>query len=613
MTMYVYVSVAQVAKVVGGVLLAYVAARIAMWLSSEELWMRIPSVSVPAELGEPPVKGRKFDLRAHERKQDLSVVKCWDPASLDDLGVVAVTTNVEELIARAGEAQAEWAASPWSQRRKLLRTLLKWCVAEQATIAKVAARDSGKTLTDAVFGEILVTCEKLQWLAANCESVLKTEFREPGTTVMFTKKVKVEYRPVGVVLAIVPWNYPFHNVLNPASAALAAGNAIVIKVSEYASWSTAYIGEGIRRCLAACGAPEDLVQFAHGFADVGSKLVKSPKVDKIIFVGSPQVGIKVMEAAAANLTPVVLELGGKDPFVVCGDVRKTELERIVQIALRGVFQSMGQNCAGPERFFVAKEVYEDFCAQVAEITKRMTLGASVVSSDSSSPVVVDCGAVTMGTPALRRLQDLVDDAVKKGATVLVGGDWSESSSSSSSKYPPSFYPPTILRDVPSSSAKIAQDEIFGPIMCIFEPCTSDDDAIARANDCAFALSSCAFAQDPRRASRVASQLKAGMSSVNDLEGTTYLSQSLPFGGLGFSGFDRFAGPEGLRGLCNVRSVCEDKFPTLLRTAIPGPIQYPCAATKKHKPHIFAQGIVQLFYGDGIIDKLRGIAKIISAS
>jgi acyl-CoA reductase-like NAD-dependent aldehyde dehydrogenase len=141
----------------------------------------------------------------------------------------------------------------------------------------------------------------------------------------------------------------------------------------------------------------------------------------------------------------------------------------------------------------------------------------------------------------------------------------------------SFYPPTILADVPEN-AIIAQEEIFGPIMCIFKvKGNSDDEAIRMANNCEFALSSCAFSGSYKRAAKVASQLHAGMSAVNDLEGCTYMSQSLPFGGCKKSGYDRFAGPEGLRGLCSIRSVCEDLIP-FLRNGIPPPMQYPATGT-----------------------------------
>lgn len=549
-------------------------------------------IVVPDELRKG--KGVAFDLKSHEEKWrvDQSVVKCWDPATLEYLGEINATTpsGVSATIERARKAQREWAKSSFSTRRRLLKTMLKFCVENQMEIAEVACRDSGKTLTDAVFGEILVTCEKLKWLTENAESVLARESRGAGTPVVFTKSVYVEYAPLGVIGAIVPWNYPFHNVMNPVSAALVSGNAIVVKVSEYASWSTKYYGAFLKRALEAVGAPTDLVQFVHGYGATGSALVEGG-CDKIIFVGSPQVGKKVMEAASKNLTPVVLELGGKDPFVICDDVN--DMDRIVQVALRGVFQSMGQNCAGPERFFVARKVYEEFCEKVQKVATQLKLGSSIKDH------TVDCGAVTMGSASKTRLQALVDDAVSKGAIVLAGGKLIEKGS---------FYPPTVLKNVPMT-AKIAQEEIFGPIMCIFVPHDTDDEAVERANDCGFALSSCAFAGSFSRAQNVASRLKAGMCAVNDLEGTTYLSQSLPFGGLGLSGFDRFAGPEGLRGMCSIRSVCVDKL-SFLKTSIPAPMQYP---STKGKGHVFAMAVVQLFYSDAITSKITAIIKLIKAS
>mmetsp|Transcript_23476 Transcript_23476/g.73501 ORF Transcript_23476/g.73501 Transcript_23476/m.73501 type:complete len:595 (+) Transcript_23476:91-1875(+) len=593
--MLVEVDVAWVAAVVLGVVAVYVTPKVVRRL----LEKGGVAISVPASLGEAPSGGKKFDLAAHQRamasgRADLRVVKCWDPATLDDLGEVRATRpeEVREAVARARRAQAEWRESSFATRRQLLRTMLKFCVEHQMEIARVACRDSGKTLTDAVFGEILVTCEKLKWLIENSEAVLAPEARAAGTPVVFTKSVRVESPPLGVIGAIVPWNYPFHNVMNPVSAALAAGDAIVVKVSEYASWSTRYYGAMLEAALAAVGAPRDLVQFVHGYGATGEALVAGG-CDKIIFVGSPQVGRKVMETASKSLTPVVLELGGKDPFVVCDDVDAAELDRLAQIALRGVFQSMGQNCAGPERFFVARRVYDAFCDRIERVATRLKTGASLADP------TVDCGAVTMGALSQRRLQALVDDALAKGAVLLAGGAIPTDGSS--------FYPPTVLKNVPAS-AELARAEIFGPIMCIFDPHDSDEEAIAKANDCQFALSSCAFAKDAARALRVASKLKAGMSAVNDLEGTTYLSQSLPFGGLGLSGFDRFAGPEGLRGMCAVRSVCVDKLPAL-RTAIPAPMQYP----SKGKGHIFAMAIVQLFYAPSLLDRFTAIFRIIKAS
>jgi acyl-CoA reductase-like NAD-dependent aldehyde dehydrogenase len=187
-----------------------------------------------------------------------------------------------------------------------------------------------------------------------------------------------------------------------------------------------------------------------GYGATGAALVTSG-VDKIIFVGSPEIGAIVARAASASLTPVVLELGGKDPFVVCEDA---DVDGIVQIACRGVWQNMGQNCAGPERFFIYDGVYDRFCDGVVSIVDQMKTGPSLGDPE------VDCGAICMGPSQIEKYQALVDDAVKKGARCLSGGKIPKKRTALSKG---SFYPPTVLADVPEN-AEIAQKEIFGPIM-----------------------------------------------------------------------------------------------------------------------------------------------------
>ena len=282
-------------------------------------------------------------------------------------------------------------------------------------------------------------------------------------------------------------------------------------------------------------------------------------------------------------------VGGKDPFVVCDDA---DISGIIQTACRGVWQNMGQNCAGPERFFIYEKVYQEFCDGVTKIVKGMKTGSSLGDE------YVDCGAITMGPKQLLAYQRLVDDAVAKGAKVLAGG-YVPSSNDPLSKG--CFYPPTILADV-TEDAIIAQEEIFGPIMCIFKvKGNSDSEAIRMANNCDFALSSCVFSGDAARASKIAKQVHAGMSSVNDLEGCTYMSQSLPFGGFKKSGYDRFAGPEGLRGLCLIRSVCEDLIP-FIRNSIPPPMNYPSTGVG----HKFAQGLIHMFYNTSLLGNIQGM-------
>ena len=409
----------------------------------------------PDEINETLEGYPKFDPSKLVGEQ--TKVYMWDPSTMDYLGETKAMSEVDvkKVVDSARVAQKVWSKSSFAKRRLLMRTMLRYITENQENCARVAVRDSGKTLLDALIGEVLVTCEKLTWLASSGEQYLVPENRDTGRMMMM-KRVYVEYIPLGVIGAIVPWNYPFHNVFNPVSAALFSGNAIVIKVSEYASWSIRYYKAIIDACLDAVGAPRDLVQFVVGYGATGSALVTSG-VDKVIFVGSPAVGAIVAKTAANNLTPVVLELGGKDPFVVCDDA---DVKSIVQTACRGVWQNMGQNCAGPERFFVYEKVFDEFCDGVTRIVKEMKIGPSL--GDAS----IDCGAICMGPRQMLHYQKLVDDAVIKGAKLLAGG-FIPSADSPLSKG--SFYPPTILADIPEN-ALIAQEEIFGPIMAIFKVC-----------------------------------------------------------------------------------------------------------------------------------------------
>ena len=212
---------------------------------------------------------------------------------------------MNDVVAKARAAGQEWRHSSFAQRKRLLNIILKYTLENQEEICRISAADSGKPMVDAAFGELIVTCEKIHWLINEGEQWLKPESRSAGR-MMFYKKARVEYVPLGVVGAIVPFNYPFHNIFNPLTAAVYAGNAIVIKVSEHGSWSALHYKKAIDAALAAAGAPADLVQIITGYGDAGHALVTSG-VDKLIFVGSTGVGRRVMEAAAANLTPVVGE------------------------------------------------------------------------------------------------------------------------------------------------------------------------------------------------------------------------------------------------------------------------------------------------------------------
>ena len=569
-------------------LASFAALALALFLAAKALLApRVPAIAValtPEERDGMPGKPRWVPGTPFPK----DTIPCYDPGSLEMLGPnmrADTAADVRAKIARAREAQKVWAESSFATRRLLLQTIARFVLETQDDICRVSARDSGKPLVDAAFGEILVTLEKIKWLLRDGERWLRPEKRSAGL-MMFYKHARVEYRPVGVMGAIVPWNYPFHNVFNPLLANVFAGNALVVKVSEHASWSSLYYGRAIEACLEAAGAPKDLVQIVHGYAEAGNAVVTGGS-DKVVFVGSTGVGRAVMRAAADTLTPVVLELGGKDPFVVLDDA---DLSQCVPMALRGAFQSCGQNCAGAERFYVQAKVHDAFVEKVMLAANQLRQGWAL------SPGV-DCGAMCMPGQAAY-VHGLVADAVAKGAKVLRGGELPDPAAAGGQ-----FYPPTVLVGV-DHSMRIMREEVFGPVLAIVKFDT-DDEAVALANDCAFGLGSNVFGSK-RRARAVGNRLDAGMTTVNDFC-ATYMAQSLPFGGVKESGFDRFAGIEGLRGCCHVKSVVVDGIPGI-RTDIPPPLRYPV------KPNAFAfcKSLCHMFFGLGLAEKVAGLGMLLKA-
>ncbi|CAM8977895.1 unnamed protein product [Rhodiola kirilowii] len=491
-----------------------------------------------------PPRGRQSDK-----------VQCYEPATMKYLGFFPALTpaEVKEHVAHARKAQKIWALSTFKQRRQFVRILLKYIIEHQDLICEISSRDTGKTMVDASLGEIMTTCEKLTWLLAEGEKWLKPEYRSSGRS-MIHKSSRVEFHPLGVVGAIVSWNYPFHNIFNPMLAAVFSGNAVVIKVSEHASWSGCFYSRIIQAALAAVGAPENLVNVITGFAETGEALVSS--VDKIIFVGSPGVGKMIMRKASETLIPVTLELGGKDAFIVCEDV---DVSHVAQIAVRAALQSSGQNCAGAERFYVHQGIYSAFVGEVAKIVKSVTAGPPLAGK-------FDMGAIC-------------GDAVDQ------------------------FFPPTVIVNV-NHTMRLMQEEVFGPILPIMK-FSSDEEVIKLANDSRYGLGCAVFSGSQRRSRMIASKLHCGVAAINDFA-SNYMCQSLPFGGVKDSGFGRFAGVEGLRACCVVKSVVEDRWWPLVKTKIPKPIQYPVAENGFE----FQKHLVETLYGLNIWDRLRSLVDLL---
>lgn len=512
------------------------------------------------------------------RPEAASAIPCFNPATGEALGEVAICPpeTVGEVVARARDAQRAWGDSTFAQRRAVLRRMLAHIIEHTDEIVEAVVTDSGKTHENALLGEIMTVCNKLQWLLKNGEKHLKPERVSAG--LLMHKRARIEYRPLGVVACIVPWNYPFQNIFGSLIAPLMAGNAVVIKASEQVAWSTARFQRLLDEALSAEGFSTDTVQIINGFGETGAALVRS-RVDKILFIGSVPNGRRIIEGSAQHLTPTVMELGGKDALIVCDDA---DLEQAVHSALGGCFINLGQNCVASERIIVQDGIYDDFVAAVGRHAGALRQGIS------QAPGQFDVGAIT--SPLQVEVIDaLVRDALDQGARAIVGGQRPATGQA---------YPPTVLVDV-TPDMRIANEEVFGPVMLILRV-ADDEQAIALANATDFGLHSSVFSRDRRRAERIAARLDVGASCINDF-GLCYMAQDLPFGGVKYSGFGRMNGRDGLRAYTNAKAVLSDRFGFSI-----APKLYPVGP----KDYARARASIRLLYAPRWRDRLSALLALL---
>ncbi len=509
-------------------------------------------------------------------------IDCINPATGESLGAVPVATpdDVNAAVERARRAQADWRHSSFAQRRAVLGRLLDLILDNSDAICRAVVEDSGKTYENALLGEVMPVCNKIRWLMRYGEKHLRPEKVSSG--LLMHKKARIEYHPLGVVACIVPWNYPFQNLFASFIAPLMAGNAVILKASEAVAWSTGYFQSLIDQALQSEGVSTDTVQIINGFGETGAALVRA-RVQKILFIGSVGNGRRIIQGSAEHLTPVVMELGGKDPMIVCEDAN---LEHAVHSALGGCFINLGQNCIASERILVMNGIYARF---VAEIEKHAALLRQGVPH---APGAQDVGAINTAQQ-VAIISELVDDALAHGARALVGGHRPD--------LPGNYYPPTVLVDV-TPDMRIANEEVFGPVMLIMRV-ADDAEAIALANSTDFGLHSSVMTRNRKRGEQIASQLEAGATCINDF-GMCYLNQNLPFGGVKYSGFGRMNGRDGLRAYTNAKAVLSDRFPFQFP-----PKLYPVGVND----YATATQSVRLLFSRHWGDKLRALGKLMRLS
>ncbi|MEU7872070.1 aldehyde dehydrogenase family protein [Dactylosporangium sp. NPDC049140] len=436
-------------------------------------------------------------------------------------------TAVEAAVLRAREAALWWAGLPAGHRRRHLLAFKALVAGRIGELAECIRAETGKPVAGAQL-EVMLAVEHLDWAARNARRVLRRRSVRSGI-LAFNQAAAVEYVPYGVVGVIGPWNYPVYTPMGSIAHALAAGNAVVFKPSEY----TPGVGVWLATCWAELFPDNPVLQVVAGDGTVGAALCRAA-VDKIAFTGSAATARAVMAACAERLTPVVIEGGGKDALIVTADA---DLEAAARAAVFGGLGNAGQTCAGVERIYVERPVFDPFVARLAELMREVEPG--------DGP---DAPYGPMGTPAQPAIvQRHIGDAIERGGRAVVGGV-------DSVRAP--FVEPVLLADVPEDSAAVTE-ETFGPVMVV-NPVADAEEAVRRANATAYGLSGSIFSRSRRRGLALAGGLRAGAVSVNSVLGYAGVP-ALPFGGVGDSGFGRVHGADGLREFSRPRSVTWQRF------------------------------------------------------
>ena len=441
--------------------------------------------------------------------------------------------DVKELVARARTAQPAWEALGFEERGRILLRMQKWVTDNAERIIATIVSETGKTYEDALLAEVMYAANAFGFWAKEAPEYLADEHVKSSNPFTKGKKLIVRYAPVGVVGVIGPWNFPLTNSFGDCIPALAAGNAAILKPAQVTPLTSLLMEEGLR----ACGMPEHVFQVATGTGrEAGSALID--EVDFVMFTGSTETGIKVMERAAQTLTPVGLELGGKDPMIVLADA---DVERAANAAAYYSMNNGGQVCISVERVYVEAPIYDDFVARVTEKVRSLRQGKP------SGPGTVDVGAMIY-PPQIDIVEAHVKDAVAKGARVLVGGKRAQG--------PGAFFEPTVLVDVDHSMACMTE-ETFGPTLPIMKV-RDDEEALRLANDSPFGLQASVWTKDVHRGEQLARRIEAGAVCVNDAQ-INYTTLELPMGGWKTSGLGSRHGAGGIRKYTKQQTLLVTRF------------------------------------------------------
>jgi succinate-semialdehyde dehydrogenase/glutarate-semialdehyde dehydrogenase len=426
-----------------------------------------------------------------------------------------------------------WQRQGFKKRARYLLKAREYLLNNLDDFAQTITLDNGKPLTEALTSEIYPVADLIYHYANQAQNILKGQRLPVGVMGLLRRSSYVSFQPIGVIGVISPWNYPFSIPVGEVVMALLCGNTVCLKPSSV----TPLVGEKIGEMFNAAGLPRGVFQVLSGGAEVGTALIESG-VNKLLFTGSEEVGKIIMAKCAETVTPLVLELGGKDPMIVRHDA---DLELASSGAVWGAFTNSGQCCASVERVFVHESIFDQFVEMVVEKTSRLKQGNGLDPT-------VDIGPMTTRSQ-LKVVEQQVDEAKERGATVHFGGERNEAQYGY-------FYLPTIITGVDHSYSCVCE-ETFGPLMPIM-PFSSDRQAIRLANYTRYGLTASIWTKNYRHGQKMAGELRTGTVMINECVYTHALSQT-PWGGCKASGFGRTHSRFGLQELVALHHVHTNKL------------------------------------------------------
>ena len=431
--------------------------------------------------------------------------------------------QIEDRLAKAAAAAASYRLTTFADRARWLNAAAQILDDRTEELAKLMTLEMGKT-TKAAAAEVTKCASVLRYYAENAESILADE--PVDGALVNASKAYARYLPLGAVLAIMPWNFPLWQAMRFAAPALAAGNVGLLKHASNVPQTALFMEELFREA----GFPDDVFQTLLVGSSKVDAIIKDDRVAAATLTGSEGAGVAVGRTAGESLKKVVLELGGSDAFVV---MPSADLAQAAKVATTSRCQNNGQSCISAKRFIVHTDVYDEFMAHFTKEMSGLVVGDPMEDGTDVGPLATESGR--------EDVEELVKDAVDKGATVVLGGE--------RPKREGWWYPPTILTDI-TPEMKVYDEEVFGPVASVYRVADIDE-AIALANATRFGLGSNAWTTDAEEQERFIRDLEAGQTFIN---GMVASFPALPFGGIKASGHGRELADHGIREFCNIKTV-----------------------------------------------------------